>query len=80
VLGPDHLGYFALTLLFAPLEGQSVVVAQQMDRHALRDHLPHARHAVHAGGRDPADRSGGASDFSFHHPGALTSAPSLPKL
>lgn len=55
LLGLDHLGYFALTLLVVPLEGQPLVVARTMEQHTPRAQVPHARHAAYADGQDPAD-------------------------
>ncbi|MGH8794864.1 MAG: M24 family metallopeptidase [Stackebrandtia sp.] len=53
--GLDHLGYFALTLLVVPQEGQPVLVARQMEQHTLLAQTPQARHVGYADGQDPAD-------------------------
>jgi Xaa-Pro dipeptidase len=55
LLGLDHLGYFAVTLLVVPPTGQPVLVARQMEQHTLRTQVPAARHAAYADGQDPAD-------------------------
>lgn len=54
LLGLDHLGYFAVTLLVLPADGEPVLVARRMERHTLRAQVPHVRHAAYADGRDPA--------------------------
>lgn len=55
LVGLDHLGYFALTLLMLPYTGQPVLVARQMEQFTLRAQVPHARHAAYADGQDPAE-------------------------
>lgn len=55
LVGLDHLGYFALTLLVLPYVGEPVLVARQMEQHTLRAQVPHARHAAYADGQDPAE-------------------------
>ncbi|WP_079132226.1 M24 family metallopeptidase [Streptomyces nanshensis] len=54
LLGLDHLGHFAFTLLVLPRSGAPVLVARSMERHTLREQVPHARHAPYGDGRDPA--------------------------
>ena len=55
LLGLDHLGYFAVTLLVLPATGEPVLVARRMERHTLRAQVPHARHAAYSDGEDPAE-------------------------
>jgi Xaa-Pro dipeptidase len=54
LLGLDHLGHFAFTLLVLPRSGPPVLVARRMERHTLRAQIPHVRHALYGEGRDPA--------------------------
>ncbi|WP_079122738.1 M24 family metallopeptidase [Streptomyces abyssalis] len=54
LLGLDHLGHFAFTLLVLPRSGPPVLVARRMERRTLRDQVPHVRHALYGDGRDPA--------------------------
>lgn len=54
LVGLDHLGYFALTLLVLPHVGEPVLVARQMEQFTLQTQVPHARHAAYADGQDPA--------------------------
>ncbi|MET7641560.1 Xaa-Pro peptidase family protein [Streptomyces sp. NPDC005438] len=54
LLGLDHLGHFALTLVVLPLDGPPVVVARSMERHTLAAQVPSARRALYGDGRDPA--------------------------
>lgn len=54
LLGLDHLGHFAFTLLVLPRSGPPVLVARRMERRTLREQVPHVRHALYGDGRDPA--------------------------
>lgn len=54
LLGLDHLGYFALTLLVVPEDGPPVLVARLMEQHTLRAQVPQAEHIPYADGQDPA--------------------------
>lgn len=54
LLGLDHLGHFAFTLLVLPRSGPPVLVARRMERHTLRAQIPHVRHALYGEGQDPA--------------------------
>lgn len=54
LLGLDHLGHFAFTLLVLPRSGPPVLVARRMERHTLRAQVPHVRHALYGDGSDPA--------------------------
>ncbi|MGP3985439.1 M24 family metallopeptidase [Streptomyces sp. 3N207] len=54
LLGLDHMGHFAFTLLVLPRSGPPVLVARRMERHTLRAQVPHVRHALYGDGRDPA--------------------------
>jgi Xaa-Pro dipeptidase len=55
LLGLNHLGHFAFTLLALGREGAPVLVARHMERHTLRAQVPQARHAPYGDGQDPAD-------------------------
>jgi Xaa-Pro dipeptidase len=54
LLGLDHLGYFAFTLLVVPADGPPVLVARRMERHTLTAQVPGARQALYGEGQDPA--------------------------
>ncbi|MCH6163889.1 M24 family metallopeptidase [Streptomyces marispadix] len=54
LLGLDHLGHFAFTLLVLPRSGPPVLVARRMERRTLREQVPHVRHALYGDGSDPA--------------------------
>jgi Xaa-Pro dipeptidase len=54
LLGLDHLGHFAFTLLVLPRSGPPVLVARRMERRTLREQVPHVRHALYGDGGDPA--------------------------
>ncbi|OEV03966.1 hypothetical protein AN216_09405 [Streptomyces oceani] len=54
LLGLDHLGHFAFTMLVLPREGPPVLVARRMERHTLAAQLPGTRQALYGEGQDPA--------------------------
>ncbi|AXK31927.1 aminopeptidase P family protein [Streptomyces armeniacus] len=54
LLGLDHLGHFAFTMVVLPRDGPPVLVARRMERHTLAAQVPGARHALYGEGRDPA--------------------------
>ncbi|NGO72537.1 M24 family metallopeptidase [Streptomyces boncukensis] len=54
LLGLDHLGHFAFTLLILPPGGPPVLVARRMERPTLRAQVPQARQALYGDGRDAA--------------------------
>lgn len=54
LLGLDHLGYFAFTMVVVPLHGPPVLVARRMERHTLSAQVPAARQALYGEARDPA--------------------------
>jgi Xaa-Pro dipeptidase len=55
LLGLDHLGYFAFTLLVVPLEGPTVLVTREMERPTVAAQVPSCLHRGFADGQDPAD-------------------------
>jgi Xaa-Pro dipeptidase len=55
LLGLDHLGYFAFTMLVLPAEGDPVLVTREMERTTVLTQVPGARHVTFADGEDPAD-------------------------
>jgi Xaa-Pro dipeptidase len=55
LLGLDHLGYFAFTMLVLPAEGDLVLVTREMERTTVLAQVPEARHVTFADGEDPAD-------------------------
>jgi Xaa-Pro dipeptidase len=55
LLGLDHLGYFAFTMLVLPAEGDPLLVPREMERATVRAQVPGARHVTFADGEDPAD-------------------------
>jgi Xaa-Pro dipeptidase len=57
LLGLDHLGYFAFTMLVLPAEGDPVLVTREMERATVRAQVPGVRHVTFADGEDPADAS-----------------------
>ncbi|MGP4023905.1 M24 family metallopeptidase [Actinomadura sp. 3N407] len=54
LLGLDHLGYFAFTMVVVPPHGPPVLVARRMERHTLSAQVPGARQALYGEGQDPA--------------------------
>ncbi|UGY93020.1 M24 family metallopeptidase [Streptomyces gobiensis] len=54
LLGLDHLGHFAFTMLVLPRYGAPVLIARRMERHTLAAQVPQARHALYGDGQDPA--------------------------
>lgn len=52
--GLDHLGYFALTVLVVPAEGDLVLVTREMERPTVRAQVPHCAHRPFGDGTDPA--------------------------
>ncbi|MHA6618863.1 M24 family metallopeptidase [Pseudonocardia sp. DLS-67] len=55
LLGLDHLGYFAFTMLVLPAEGDPVLVTREMERATVLAQVPDVRHVTFADGEDPAD-------------------------
>jgi Xaa-Pro dipeptidase len=62
LLGLDHLGYFAFTMLVLPADGEPVLVTREMERATVRAQVPGARHVTFADGEDPADAAARAFD------------------
>ncbi|TWF79689.1 Xaa-Pro dipeptidase [Pseudonocardia hierapolitana] len=54
LLGLDHLGYFAFTMLVLPAEGDPVLVTREMERTTVLAQVPEVRHVTFADGEDPA--------------------------
>lgn len=54
LLGLNHQGHFALTLLVLGRKGAPVLVARRMEQHTLRAQVPRTRHAPYGDGEDPA--------------------------
>lgn len=55
LLGLDHLGYFAFTLLVVPQRGPTVLVTREMERSTVAAQVPGCLHRVFGDGQDPAD-------------------------
>jgi Xaa-Pro dipeptidase len=55
LLGLDHLGYFAFTMLVLPADGEPVLVTREMERYTVLAQAPGVRHVTFADGEDPAD-------------------------
>ena len=53
LVGLDHLGYFAVTLLVLPLEGQPLLIARAMEAPTLRVQAPHCVHVGYEDLEDP---------------------------
>ncbi|HYH30421.1 MAG TPA: Xaa-Pro peptidase family protein [Pseudonocardia sp.] len=53
LLGLDHLGYFAFTMLVLPVGGDPVLVTREMERATVLAQVPGARHVTFADGEDP---------------------------
>jgi len=54
LLGLDHLGYFAFTMLVLPAEGEPVLVTREMERATVLAQVPGVRHLSFGDGEDPA--------------------------
>jgi len=55
LLGLDHFGYFAFTMLVVPAaEQEPVLVTREMERTTVRAQAPGVRHVTFADGEDPA--------------------------
>jgi Xaa-Pro dipeptidase len=54
LLGLDHLGYFAFTMLVLPGEGEPVLVTREMERATVLAQVPGVRHLSFGDGEDPA--------------------------
>jgi Xaa-Pro dipeptidase len=55
LLGLDHLGYFAFTMLVLPADGDPILVTREMERATVLAQAPGVRHVTFADGEDPAD-------------------------
>jgi Xaa-Pro dipeptidase len=55
LLGLDHLGYFAFTMLVLPADGDPVLVTREMERATVLAQAPGVLHVTFADGEDPAD-------------------------
>jgi Xaa-Pro dipeptidase len=55
LLGLDHLGYFAFTMLVLPADGEPLLVTREMERYTVLAQAPGVRHVTFADGEDPAD-------------------------
>ncbi|MGH2945194.1 MAG: M24 family metallopeptidase [Solirubrobacteraceae bacterium] len=55
LVGLNHLGYFAVTLLVLPLEGPPLLAARAMERPTVRLQAPGCVHLAYEDGDDPAD-------------------------
>jgi Xaa-Pro dipeptidase len=55
LLGLDHLGYFAFTMLVLPADGDPVLVTRGMERATVLAQAPGVPHVTFADGEDPAD-------------------------
>jgi Xaa-Pro aminopeptidase len=54
LLGLDHLGYFAFTMLVLPTDGDPLLVTREMERTTVLAQVPGVRHVTFADGEDPA--------------------------
>ena len=54
LLGLNHLGYFAVTLLVLPLEGAPVLVSRAMEHATVRLQAPQCVHVAYEDAQDPA--------------------------
>jgi Xaa-Pro dipeptidase len=54
LLGLNHLGYFAFTLLVLPLEGEPLLVTRAMERPTVAAQVPGCRHVTFGDDEDPA--------------------------
>jgi Xaa-Pro dipeptidase len=64
--GLDHLGYFAVTLLVLPIEGQPLLVSRAMERPTVRVQAPGCLHVPYEDDADPA----GAAIEALHQAGS----------
>jgi Xaa-Pro dipeptidase len=55
LLGLNHLGYFAVTLLVLPLEGAPLLVARAMEGPTVKVQAPQCVHVAYEDAEDPAD-------------------------
>jgi Xaa-Pro dipeptidase len=55
LVGLNHVGYFAVTLLVLPLEGPPLLVARAMEGPTVRVQSPRCVHVAYEDGEDPAD-------------------------
>jgi Xaa-Pro dipeptidase len=60
LIGLNHVGYFAVTLLVLPLEGPPLLVARAMEGPTVRVQSPRCVHVAYEDGEDPADAAVGA--------------------
>src|SRR2546428_12774488 len=54
LVGLNHLGYFAFTLLVVPLEGRPRLVTRAMERPTIAAQVPDCVHVPFADDEDPA--------------------------
>jgi Xaa-Pro dipeptidase len=54
LIGLDHLGYFAFTMLMLPADGDPVLVTREMERTTVLAQVPGVEHVTFADGADPA--------------------------
>ena len=54
LVGLNHLGHFAFTLLILPLEGRPILVTRTMERPTVELQTPHCTHAPYGDDEDPA--------------------------
>jgi Xaa-Pro dipeptidase len=54
LVGLNHLGHFAFTLLILPLEGRPILVTRTMERPTVELQTPHCTHAPYRDDEDPA--------------------------
>jgi Xaa-Pro dipeptidase len=57
LLGVNHLGYFAVTLLVLPIDGPPLLVARGMEAPTVEVQAPHAVHVAYEDGQHPAGRA-----------------------
>jgi Xaa-Pro dipeptidase len=55
LLGVNHLGYFAVTLLVLPIDGPPLLVARAMEAPTVKVQAPQSVHAAYEDGEHPAD-------------------------
>jgi Xaa-Pro dipeptidase len=71
LLGLDHLGYFAFTMLVLPAEGDPVLVTREMERTTVLAQVPTVRHLTFADGEDPANAAARALAHVVPHGGTV---------
>lgn len=54
LLGLNHQGYFAFTLLVLPLDGEPLLVTRAMERETVAAQVPGCTHVTYGDGEDPA--------------------------